>query len=72
MGKKKKLTEWQKMIIRYYSGEIMKVLSQPMTYELEKMPEKKQSDISYAEAKKILKHTICQIEMKAIRFKCCD
>lgn len=72
MGKKKKMSERQEMLNRHYSGEILKVLSKPVQDELEMHPEKKQSDISYAEAKCILKHTIRQIEMRAICFKCCD
>lgn len=71
MGKKK-VNERQEILNRYYSREIMKVLSKPMSDELDMHPEKSQSDISYAEAKGILKHTICQIKMRAIRFKDCD
>lgn len=65
MGKrKKKVSDRQMELNRNYSPEIVKVLSKPMPYETEK----KQSDISYAEAKSILKHTIRQIEKAAIRF----
>lgn len=65
MGKKKKkISDRQMELNRHYASEIAKVLSKPMPYETEKT----QSDISYAEAKSILKHTIRQIEKVAIRF----
>lgn len=52
----------QEMLNRNYSGKIIRVLSEPIQDEGEK------SNISYAEAKKILKHTIRRIKDMRIRF----
>ena len=50
---------------RYYSSEIIKVLSKPMPGELLK----EESDISYVEAKGILKNALHRIEVGAkVRF----
>lgn len=53
---KKEQSDRQEMLNRHYSGKIIRALSEPIQDESEK------SDISYAEAKKILKHTIRRIK----------
>lgn len=59
MGKQ---SDRQEMLNRHYSGKIIRALSEPIQDESEK------SDVSYAEAKKILKHTIRRIKGMGIRF----
>ncbi|MCM1219402.1 MAG: hypothetical protein NC548_33400 [Lachnospiraceae bacterium] len=65
MGKRK-ISDRQENLNSYYTPKIIKVLSEPTPYESEKGKEK--SDISYMEAKGILKYAICQIEKSMIRF----
>lgn len=60
MGKKQ--SDRQEMLNRHYSGKIIRALSEPI------QDEGKKSDVSYAEAKKILKHTIHRIDDLCIRF----
>lgn len=67
MGKKR--NERQASLNSYYADEIIKVLSKPMPSEIRIEPERKKSNISYAEAKKILEHTICQIKKTKLQFR---
>ena len=59
-GKNKIISERQDGLNRHYSDKIIKILSEPVG--MDGSPEKKQSSISCAEAKNILKHTICLID----------
>lgn len=58
----KKQNDRQEILNRHYSGKIIRVLSEPIQDESEK------SDVSYNEAKKILKHTIRRIKNLRITF----
>lgn len=60
MGKKQ--SDRQEMLNRHYSGKIIRALSEPIQDECEK------SDVSYAEAKEILKYTMQRIKNMYIRF----
>ena len=58
-----KINDNQETLNLYYGNKIISVLSEPI------LSERMQSDLSYAEVKGILKHTIRQIKKMPIRFK---
>jgi hypothetical protein len=62
MGKTR-ISDRQELLNRYYGSRIVKILSEP-TAECCQC-----SDVSYAEAKKILKHTMHQLKKMPVKFQ---